>query len=1020
MSAPWMAGALLIALESAGTCLVAEVTGPTAYVQHGPYQPQTLALSPDGRWLASGDIDGLRIYDLFTGREVRTLPYYGARKLLFAPAGNILIAAGSSGYGTIASLRFWDVQTGVPTGLDKKFDCLPSLQPVQTFALSPDGGTLAVACPGRVRLWTLGTVKEMPSLRIEHSSAFRLEFSPNGRTLTAGTFDGRILTWDFQSATLLQDVSVVAGKNVTALSSSPDGSQLAVGSHEGVQIRDAQALEKIVKSLPVKPVYAVAFHPSDKTMAIGSGLDIQTWHQPSGQLVKYGSFFLNAVAVAFSPDGRMLIAAGDSIRVWDTASKTEIHSFSRNAGIVAALSLFEDKGVLVQDTGTNALVWDLITGKLKATLNGGFQPPAGMGVRSEDGSLIASAVGQLAMLNGSDASLLYSLPGPVPLGIPVLAFSADGKELASGGADGIVRLWDLVSKRQIAAIDISAPKRMLPNAPPGLEIQDPSTLWPTTIAALAFSRDGHMLVAAGGSPYFDNHIWFWNARNGEELRQLPAGSAYISALAVDRTGARIATGRDEGVIDVWDVRSGVKTSFRGHEGRVASLLFDSAGRRLISGGEDGQIRIRDLTTNTEIIAMAATGPEDWLVFTQTGLFDGTPAAMKQVGWRLGQTNDVVAMESFYNDYFSPGLYQQAASGNAPTVAMDIAGMLQIPGLRMMLAQNSARILPRDGKPALCFDALPTANPDIFEDGQPMPFDPTNVVRFAKDAGCPYRFPLMGDRLYELIDPRRSSNQPPYRPAYDGEASDVGDSTLYVQTIAVGEYPASSGFPPLPSSVASAEAIRQFFDRQRNLTPYGHVQIEDGLYDSRATLAGIRTRLAEIAQSMKERDVLFLYFSGHGSVPLGQEMFFFVPWDVRGSDPRLESESAFSTAMLAQAIREMPASRVFIAVDACQSGGLLESLAKIGRAKAMESTAKIGIYVAASATPLQKALQQRGPNGSPFVRALIDALTPGTADSQVTARSLAADVAREASAIAAAGSATPMVVATGVDFPLAGK
>ena len=131
------------------------------------------------------------------------------------------------------------------------------------------------------------------------------------------------------------------------------------------------------------------------------------------------------------------------------------------------------------------------------------------------------------------------------------------------------------------------------------------------------------------------------------------------------------------------------------------------------------------------------------------------------------------------------------------------------------------------------------------------------------------------------------------------------------------------------------------------------------------------------------------------------MFFFAPWDVKGADPKLESESAFSTAMLAQAIGELPATRVFIAIDACQSGGALESLAKIGSAKAMETTAKTGIYVVASATPLQKALQGTGPNGSAFVQALIRGLTPGSGPSQVTARSVLAYIAKDAPAITAA-------------------
>ena len=215
--------------------------------------------------------------------------------------------------------------------------------------------------------------------------------------------------------------------------------------------------------------------------------------------------------------------------------------------------------------------------------------PAGMGVRSDDGALLATAAGALEILDGKDASVLYTLPGPIPLGAPVLAFRPDAKELASGGADGIVRLWDLVSKKQIAALDINPPKRTL-EGPGGLQIQDPATLFSTLITTLAFSRDGRLLVGTGANTDSGNHIWVWDAGSGREVRHLQAGSAFISALGVDRAGRRIATGTAEGGIQI-----GTSPAARRHPcagTRAASLPYCSIPAAENSSAQRGTDRSR--------------------------------------------------------------------------------------------------------------------------------------------------------------------------------------------------------------------------------------------------------------------------------------------------------------------------------------------------------------------------------------------------------------------------------------------
>ena len=136
--------------------------------------------------------------------------------------------------------------------------------------------------------------------------------------------------------------------------------------------------------------------------------------------------------------------------------------------------------------------------------------------------------------------------------------------------------------------------------------------------------------------------------------------------------------------------------------------------------------------------------------------------------------------------------------------------------------------------------------------------------------------------------------------------------------------------------------------------------------------------------MNPEDVVLLYLVGHGIAPLGEEMFYFVPAD--GHDIDI-GHSGLDTAILAEALRNMPARRIVLLIDACQSGGAVEALAKIGEIKATVEQRRqslgqnqgfspetgVGVHIVAATLPLQYGVQVRS-DRSALVAALLDLLT----------------------------------------------
>jgi hypothetical protein len=167
-----------------------------------------------------------------------------------------------------------------------------------------------------------------------------------------------------------------------------------------------------------------------------------------------------------------------------------------------------------------------------------------------------------------------------------------------------------------------------------------------------------------------------------------------------------------------------------------------------------------------------------------------------------------------------------------------------------------------------------------------------------------------------------------------------------------------------------------------------VRVWEGLRVEKAIRQAIRDELAAMAKEVKEDDVVFLFLSGHGRVPPGQEMFYYIPYlppapdSAVVVDPIEEREVGLNTAILAEAIRNLAAWRVVLVVYACQSGGAVESLGKIGEVKlAVEErrasqekasgrtdhSHEVGVYILAAATPVQEALEPLpGPDAVAYV------------------------------------------------------
>jgi WD40 repeat protein len=433
------------------------------------------ALSPDGRTLVAFTPRGASVWDAATGRLRKDVKDCHGRAV-FSP-DNKLLAIGDR-----KAVRLLDARSLAEI---RRFEAHHEF--IRALAFSPDGRLLATAHEHTIGLWDVATGKRLNPSPGHHGVVLKLAFSPDGKRLASGGDDGLAMIWDLPSG---KAAHRLAGRwpEVVSLAWSPDGGTLATGdghwrgrgganeamvrlfdAGKGRLLRQFFAHLHGVESLAFSPAGPGGGRGSHVLASGGGDARVRAWDPASGKRLWQARGAEGWKYVGFSPDGKALLAGGSSgdLHLYQPNDGRELRDLTtgldESRQVLHTAFLPDGKTFLTAERNTRSVsaqtpltlsFRDAVTGRVQRS----FSVPAGPGYDSypgyalaRDGKTVAVVVGDyranaVELWDTASGKRVARLDGHAGAVIAV-AFSPDGKTLATGSRDTTVLLWDVTRGR---------------------------------------------------------------------------------------------------------------------------------------------------------------------------------------------------------------------------------------------------------------------------------------------------------------------------------------------------------------------------------------------------------------------------------------------------------------------------------------------------------------------------------------------------------------------------------------------
>jgi WD40 repeat protein len=966
-----------------------------------------LAVSPDGKLLASGSGDindkrdlgaftqggvvggadnTLRIWSIETGRQLQVLRGHElpVAAIAFSNDGRSLTSVGGD------AVKVWDVAAGTELRSQKTQYGKSGMETLNS--LSSIG--CVFGCGNKQRK------QEEQRLKNFKMSASRIAVSANGQVAAVGQPDKAIKIYDAQNGQELRELpfKATAESENSSLAFSADARLVAFSkTSETVSVQEATTGHELfsVNTGFSKTPQRVQFSPDGRVLFTATdndaGAAMKLWDATSGQLIRElkmsGDTLMNARVISFNHDGSLIatVAAGSkAIRIMESATgresrilqtgTTDAADRAEQAAFIKTIDPKTMAELQKRDITTPEEIIEAV--EAMATISSEKLQAGGAVSFSPDGRFLLSShvlLKNLAteswdttagtLLRGSNDASLRDRGKPF--------FSPDGRFRAAPffgmkefytSANGINIFSDVykdVYKQRIDLYDGPSDKRLR-------ELDGGKAPDMGMVPAAGFSFDSK-LIAMTGFEKKGRSVLIYETETGREVNTLQINddeqSGAVTTLCLSADEHLLAAGYGN-KIDIFEVASGKTVRTLPHAGRIVSLSFSPDGRFLVALGENNDKYIWDaasgdlLATLVNLSGALNSRGSDWLVVTPDGLFDGSPAAWKQILWRFGgNTFDVMPAETFFNEFYYPGLLGEIIAGKRPRAPKNISQLdrrqpelkFSQPGGSTSERNLTVKIEVAE-KPADKDHQAGSGARDVrlFRNGSLVKVWRGDVLKGQTATNLETKLTVVAgeNRLTAYAFNRDNVKSKDAELTVTGATTLKHPGTAYILAIGVNAY--SNAQYNLKYAVADATAFGAEVQKaQQQLANYQNIEVVP-LLNEQATKANIIRALRRLAgteeastgdalpaleklKATQPEDAVLIYFAGHGTAQ-GQR-FYLLPHDLgyQGERTALDAagmqmilEHGISDEELERAVEGIDADKFLMVIDACNSGQALEA------------------------------------------------------------------------------------------------